>query len=43
MGWNEIIFGGLMIAGIAVFFFFARYKAGKKQYQRDDKIRWRKF
>tara|TARA_Y100000766_G_scaffold257334_1_gene244808 strand:- start:233 stop:367 length:135 start_codon:yes stop_codon:yes gene_type:complete len=29
MGWNEIIFGGLMIAGIAVFFFLRGTRQGK--------------
>ena len=42
MGWNEIIFGGLIVIGLGAFFFFGRFRAGKTQRDRSDKIRWRK-
>ncbi|HJP08356.1 MAG TPA: hypothetical protein QF882_12980 [Arenicellales bacterium] len=42
MGWNEIIFGGLIIIGLGAFFFFGRFRAGKAQREHKDKIRWRK-
>ena len=31
MGWNEIIFGGLIVIGLGAFFFFGRFRAGKAQ------------
>ncbi|MDB3945953.1 hypothetical protein N9444_08640 [Gammaproteobacteria bacterium] len=43
MGWNEIIFGGLIVIGLGAFFFFGRFRAGKTQRDRSDKIRWRKL
>ncbi len=42
MGWNEIIFGGLIIIGLGAFFFFGRFRGGKAQREHKDKIRWRK-
>ena len=42
MGWNEIIFGGLIVIGLGGFLFFGRFRAGRSQRERDDKIRWRK-
>jgi hypothetical protein len=40
MGWNEIIFGGLALIGIGVFFFFGRYRANKAQREKANKPRW---
>ncbi len=42
MGWNEIIFGGLIVIGLGTFFFFGRFRASKAQRERKNKIRWRK-
>ena len=37
---NSLLFGGLAIISLAVFFFIGRYKAVKKQTKRDDRIDW---
>tara|TARA_B110000483_G_scaffold139792_1_gene166949 strand:- start:108 stop:314 length:207 start_codon:yes stop_codon:yes gene_type:complete len=37
---NSLLFGGLAIISLAVFFFIGRYKAVKKQTERDDRINW---
>ena len=39
MGWNEIIFGGLIVIGLGAFFFFGRFRAGKAQRERQNTIR----
>ena len=40
MDFNSLLFGGLAIISLAVFFFIGLYKAVKKQTERDDRINW---
>ena len=40
MDWNTLIFGGIAILSLAIFFYLAKFKASKSQTERDDKIDW---
>jgi hypothetical protein len=42
---NTIIFGGISILSLAVFFYLGRFRASSKQRNREDRIDWssRKF
>ena len=40
MDLNTIIFGGLTLISLAVFFYLGRFKASKKQFDRADRIDW---
>ena len=40
MDLNTIIFGGLTLISLAVFFYLGRFKASKKQFGREDRIDW---
>ena len=40
MDLNSLLFGVLAIISLVVFFFIGRYKAVKKQTERDDRIDW---
>jgi|TARA_B110000438_G_scaffold300204_1_gene352053 hypothetical protein len=42
MDLNTIFFGGLAIASLAIFFYLGKFKASKKQTDRDDRISWSK-
>ncbi|MDA1331823.1 MAG: hypothetical protein O3A65_04965 [Proteobacteria bacterium] len=42
MNFNSVIFGGLAIISLAVFLFIGRFKAFKRQRERDDRIDWSK-
>ncbi len=37
---NDLIFGGIVIISLAVFFFIGRFRASKKQTERDNRINW---
>ncbi len=40
MDLNTIIFGGMAVLSLAVFFYFGRFKASREQIERDDRIDW---
>ena len=42
---NSIIFGGISVLSLAVFFYLGRFRASSKQRDREDRIDWssRKF
>jgi len=40
MGLNEVLFGGVAVAGILVFLYLGRYRASASQRNRKNKIRW---
>ena len=40
MDLNTVIFGGLTLISLAVFFYLGRFKASKKQVDREDRIDW---
>ena len=40
MDLNTLVFGGITILSLGVFFFFGRYRASAKQRDRDDRINW---
>ncbi len=42
MDLNTITFGGLTLISLAVFFYLGRFKASKKQFDREDRIDWSK-
>ena len=37
---NTLIFGSLAVLSLAIFFYLGRFKASKKQTERDDRIDW---
>ena len=42
---NTLVFGSIAVLSLAIFFYLGRFKASKKQTERDDRIDWsvRKF
>ena len=42
---NTLVFGSMAVLSFAVFFYLGKFKASKKQTERDDRIDWsvRKF
>lgn len=40
MDFNTLLFGGLSILSLAVFFYLGRFKASARQTQREDRIDW---
>lgn len=40
MDFNTLLFGGLSILSLAVFFYLSRFKASSRQTQREDRIDW---
>ena len=37
---NTLIFGSLAVLSLAIFFYLGRFKASKKQTERDNRIDW---
>jgi hypothetical protein len=37
---NTIIFGGISVLSLAVFFYLGRFRASSKQWDREDRIDW---
>ena len=37
---NTLVFGSLAVLSLAIFFYLCRFKASKKQTERDDRIDW---
>tara|TARA_E500000331_G_scaffold298221_1_gene297934 strand:+ start:1309 stop:1506 length:198 start_codon:yes stop_codon:yes gene_type:complete len=42
MDLNTILFGGLALISLAVFFYLGKFKASKAQTERDDRVDWSK-
>ena len=42
---NTLVFGSMAVLSLAIFFYLGKFKASKKQIERDDRIDWsvRKF
>ncbi len=40
MDFNTLLFGGLSILSLAVFFYLGRFKASSRQTHREDRIDW---
>lgn len=40
MDLNTLLFGGLSILSLAVFFYLGRFRASSRQTQREDRIDW---
>ncbi len=40
MGFNELVFGGLALLGVAVFVYVGRFRANRSQRERTDRLRW---
>jgi hypothetical protein len=45
MDFNTILFGGISLISLAIFFYLGRFRASPKQINREDRIDWssRKF
>ena len=37
---NTLVFGSMTVLSLAIFFYLGRFKASKKQTERDDRIDW---
>jgi hypothetical protein len=37
---NTLVFGSMAVLSLAIFFYLSRFKASKKQTERDDRIDW---
>ena len=37
---NTLVFGSMAVLSLAIFFYLGRFKASKKQTERDDRIDW---
>ena len=37
---NTLVFGSMAVLSLAIFFYLGRFKASKKQTERDDRINW---
>ena len=42
MDLNTLVFGGITLVSLAIFFYFGRFRASSKQRDREDRIDWGK-